>query len=194
MALVDNTATAEANHLTCWRSTPIERRSLTNSEAAATSPRAYRIVSTGFMVSVATSMPRGWLTRSNPAAVSGQSATETVPVTITTPTSHAKGRQRDEGSLPSGNSKARNTKRPMCKTHSHEEIQAKTSPPGSMAGTDLGSANNVTMAYSETKRRIPAIRPMEQKIQPIGFLGGSRRVIMAPTVEKLIAITVFSSQ
>ena len=82
----------------------------------------------------------------------------------------------------------------MCGTHSHEEIQAKTSPPGSMAGTDLGSANNVTIAYSETKRRIPAIRPMEQKIQPIGFLGGSRGVIMAPTVEKLIAITVFSSQ
>ena len=57
----------------------------------------------------------------------------------------------------------------MCETHSQEEIQAKTSPPGSMAGTDLGSASNVTMAYSATKRRIPAIIPMEQKIQPIGF-------------------------
>jgi hypothetical protein len=121
------------------------------------------------MVSVATSMPRGWLTRSNPAAVSGQSATETVPVTTTTPTSHPKGRQRDEGTLPSGNSKARNTKRPMRKTHGQGEIQAKTSPPGSMAGTDLGSASNVTIAYSETKMRIPATTPMEQKIQPIGF-------------------------
>src|SRR5687768_11452214 len=133
------------------------------------SPRVYRIVSTGFTVSVATSMPRGWLTRSNPAADSGQSATETVPVTTTTPTTHPKGRQRDEGTLPSGNSKARNTKRPICETHSHEEIQAKTSPPSSMAGTDLGSASNVTMAYSETNKRIPAITPMEQKIQPIGF-------------------------
>jgi hypothetical protein len=63
-----------------------------------------------------------------------------------------------------------------------------------MAGTDLGSASNVTMAYSETKRRIPAITPMEQKIQPIGFRGGRRGVIMAPTVEKPIAITAFSSQ
>src|SRR5829696_5086643 len=155
------------------------------------SPRAYKIVSTGFTVSVATSMPSGWLTRSNLAVVSGQSATESVPVTTTTPASHPKGRQRDEGSLPSGNSKARNTKRPMCETHSHEEIQAKAFPPGSMAGTDLGSASKVTMAYSETKRRIPAITPMEQKIQPIGFRGGRRGVIMAPTVEKLIAITVF---
>src|SRR5215211_5490689 len=158
------------------------------------SPRQHRIVSTGFTGSVATSMPSGWLTRSNPAAVSGQSATETVPVTTTTPTSHPNGRQRDDGSLPSGNNKASNTKRPMYGTHSHEEIQAKTSPPGMTAGTDLGSASNVTMAYSETKRRIPAITPMDQKIQPIGFRGGRRGVMMAPTVEKPIAITAFSSQ
>jgi len=63
-----------------------------------------------------------------------------------------------------------------------------------MAGTELGSASNVTMAYSEEKRRIPAITPMEQKSQPIGFRGGRRGVITTPTLEKLIAITVFSSQ
>ena len=51
--------------------------------------------------------------KSNPAAVYGQTATATVPTTITIPTIHAKNRQRDEGAPPSGNSKAKNKKRPM---------------------------------------------------------------------------------
>jgi len=49
-----------------------------------------------------------------------------------------------------------------------------------------GSASNVAMAYSVTKRR------MTQNSQPIGFQGGRRGAITSPTGEKLTAITVFN--
>src|SRR5215203_1637917 len=145
------------------------------------SPRAYPIVSTGLITSV-------------PLAVSGQRATETVPATTTTPISHTEGRQRDEGGRPSGNSKAKNTKSPTCKTHTQEEIQASVSPPGNMLGKEPGSARSVTMAYSATKRRTPPTKPIVQKSQPTGFWRGRRGVIVAPTVEKPIAIMVLTSQ
>ena len=106
--------------------------------------------------------------KSNPAAVYGQTAT-TVPTTITIPTIHAKNRQRDEGAPLSGNSKAKNKKRPMCETHNQEETQASASPPGKLLSGVPGSASSVTMAYSATKRRIPASRPMVQKSQPTGL-------------------------
>ena len=96
---------------------------------------------------------------------------------------------------PSGNSKAKNKKRPMCDTHNHEDTQASASPPGKMlSGVLPGSASSVTMAYSATKRRIPASKPIAQKIQPIGFRAGKWGAITAPTAEKLTAITVFTSQ
>src|SRR5215212_823641 len=123
-----------------------------------------------------------------------ESYRNSVPTTTTTPTSHPEGPQRGVGGRPSGNSKAKNTKSPMCETHTQEEIQASASPPGSIPGTDPGSASNVTTAYSATKRRIPATRPMAQKIQPMGFWGGKWGAITAPTTEKLIAIKVFTSQ
>src|SRR5918998_4276440 len=158
------------------------------------SPRAYTIVSTGLIVSVANSIPRGLLTGSNPLAVSGQRATATVPTATITPTSHAKYRQRGEGGRPSGKSNARYTKSPRCTTHSQEETQANVSPPGSRPSGDPGSASNVTMAYSATKSRIPATRPMVQKSQPTGLWGGRRGATTAPAVEKLTTITAFTSQ
>src|SRR5215204_945473 len=187
MALVASTATAYVNHLTCWRSTPLEPLSRANNDAAAMSPRAYTIVCTGLITSVATSVPRGWLIRSNPLAVSGQRATETVPAMTTTPIPHTEGRQRDEGGRPSGNSKAKNTKSPTCKTHTQEEIQASVSPSGNVLGREPGSARSVTIAYSATKRRTPPTKPIVQKSQPTGFWGGRRGVITAPTVEKPIS-------
>src|SRR5829696_9680708 len=189
-----NIPTAKANHLTCWRSIPLERIRRTNNDAAAVSTRAYRIVSTGFMTLAATSMPRGLLTESNRAAVSGQNATATVPPATTRATSHANGRQRGEGSLPSGNSNARNMKGPKCTTHTHEETQASASPPGNTLGHEPGSASNVAIAYSAQKTRMAAKRPMVQNSQPMGFRGGRRGAMMAPTGEKLTAITVFSGK
>src|SRR3712207_7237648 len=108
--------------------------------------------------------------------------------------SHAKGHQRGEGGRPSGNSRAKNKKRPMCGAHSQEETQASAPPPGSMLGTDPGSARSVTTAYSATKRRVPASRPIAQKIHPTGFWVGKWGAITAPTAEKLTAITMFTSQ
>jgi hypothetical protein len=154
----------------------------------------YKIASTGLMTSVGPSIPRGWLTRSSPPAVSGQRATATVPTTTTTPTNHAKYRQRGEGGRPSGKSNPKNKKRPMCGTHDQEETQASASPPGSLPGTDPGSASNVTIAYSALKRRTAPTKPIVQKIQPIGFWGGKWGAITAPTTEKLIPISIDSSQ
>jgi hypothetical protein len=60
----------------------------------------------------------------------------------------------------------------MCGTHSQEVLQAIVSPTGNLPSSVPGSASNVTIVYSALKRRIPATRPMAQKSQPIGFLGG----------------------
>src|SRR5215211_1793942 len=139
-------------------------------------------------------MPRGSLTGLNRAAVSGQSATATVPPATTRATSVANGRQRDEGSLPSGNSSARNMKGPKCRTHTHEETQAVASPPGNTPSHEPGAATDVAMAYSATKRRRAPKKPMAQNSQPMGFRGGRRGAISAPTGEKLTVITEFSSQ
>jgi hypothetical protein len=98
------------------------------------------------------------------------------------------------GTVASGNSSAKNKKGPKCTTHTHEETQASASPPGSLLSSEPGSASSVAMAYSATKRRIAPIRPIVQKSQPMGFRGGRRGAITAPTGEKLTAITVFSSQ
>ena len=46
------------------------------------------------------------------------------------PFSHATGRQRGEGNLPSGNKSATNAKRAFIGTHSQQVIQADTLPPG----------------------------------------------------------------
>src|SRR5829696_862623 len=113
------------------------------------------MVSTGLITSVATSVPRGWLRRSNPLAVSGQRATETVPATTTTPLAHTKGRQRGEAGRPSGNSNAKNTKSPTCKTRTQEEIQASVSPPGNVLGREPGSARSVTMGTRRRKGERP---------------------------------------
>ena len=43
-------------------------------------------------------------------------------------------RQRGPGSLPSGNSKSRNTTRPMAGTQTHDESQIDASPQGSEPG------------------------------------------------------------
>src|SRR5215213_5146435 len=158
------------------------------------SPRVYMIVSTGLIVPVAISMPRGWLTGSNPLACDGQRPTATVATTTTIPNTHPKSRQLGAGGRPSGNNNAKNKKRPMCGTHTQEDTQANVSPPSNLLGTEPGSARSVTMAYSAKKKRIPATKPMKQKIQPIVLRGGTRGAIMAPTVEKLTAITVFISQ
>src|ERR687898_3559033 len=189
-----NIPTAKANHLTCWRSIPLERIRRTNNDAAAVSARAYRIVSTGFTTLAATSMPRGLVMESNRAAVPGQSATATAPPATTRATSAANGRQRGEGSLPSGNRSARNMKGPKCITHTQEEIQASASPPGNALSKEPGVAGNVAIAYSAVKRRMPPKKPITQNNQPIGLRGGSRGAMMAPTGEKLTAITVFSNQ
>src|SRR5215218_1675254 len=127
-------------------------------------------------------MPRGLLTGVTRAAVSGKNATATVPPVITRATSHANGLQRGEGSLPSGNSKARKMKGPKCTIHTHEETQASASPPSNTLGHEPGSANSVAIAYTV------------QNNQPMGFRGGRRGAMMAPTGEKLTAITVFSGK
>src|SRR5919107_2802930 len=189
-----NIPTAKANYLTCWRSIPLERIRRTNNDAAAVSARVYKIVSIGFMTLAATSMPRGLVTESNRAAVPGQSATATAPPRTTRATSEANGRQRGDGSLPSGKSSARNIKGPKCTTHTQEETQASASPPGNALSQEPGAASNVAMAYSAVKRRMAPKRPIAQKSQPMGLRGGSRGAMMAPTGEKLTAITVFSSQ
>src|SRR5215207_8482199 len=194
VALMANITTAKANHSTCWRSIPLERISRTNSDVAAVIARVYMTVSTGFMTFAATSMPRGLLRGPNRAAVSGQSATATVPPATARATSAANGRQRGEGSLPSGNRSARNMKGPKCTTHTQEETQASPSPLGNALSQESGGASNVAMAYSAVKRRMAPKRPIAQNSQPMGLRGGRRGAMIAPTGEKLTAITVFSSQ
>jgi hypothetical protein len=73
-----------------------------------------------------------------------------------------------------------------CSTHTQEETHASASPLDNSPSPEPGSASNVAMAYSATKRR------MTQNSQPMGFQGGRRGAMMAPTGEKLTAITVFT--
>ena len=85
-------------------------------------------------------------------------------------------------------------KGPKCTTHTQEEIQASAPPPGIKLSQEPGAASNVVMAYSAVKRRRAPKSPIAQNSQPMGFRGGRRGAMMAPTGEKLTAITVFSSQ
>jgi hypothetical protein len=77
-------------------------------------------------------------------------------------------------------------KGPKCTTHTQEETHASALPLDNSPSLEPGSASNVAMAYSATKRR------MTQNSQPMGFQGGWRGAITAPTGEKLTAITVFT--
>src|SRR5918997_4460601 len=119
-----STAAAQANHLICWRSTPLDLRSRHIREPADTSVRAKTTASTALDRLGTPSMPAGLRMGASVSIVPGEYAVATLPATTAAATSQAKGRQRDEGSLPSGNSSPRNANRPECTTHNQETIQA----------------------------------------------------------------------
>ena len=98
-------AAALANHFSCWRSTPTERRKRTIMEAAdATKQRGKRsaTVLTTSRRSRAGSIPTGLMTFGVPVRGPGEKAKERVSRISTAPENHATGRQRRVRQTPVG--------------------------------------------------------------------------------------------
>ena len=110
---------------------------------------------------------------------SGEMADDHItPAVITAPLTHAKGRQRLLGSRPVGNSRSKNTMRPMNSIQNQPWSQSIALPPGS----GWGCASRAKTAYSPAKWSTAAISPIAQQIQPIGWLG-YREAMIAPITE-----------
>src|SRR5215218_6517619 len=77
----------------------------------------------------------------------GDNAAKIAAGTSMSAVNRAKGRQRALGSLPSGNSKSKNTTRPRPPTHTQELSQANASP----AGSDRDGASKAYSTYSTLK-------------------------------------------
>src|SRR5919107_917719 len=93
----------------------------------------------------------------------------------------ATGRQRGEGSLPSGNNKSRKLVGTYTRrVHDHEANHAAVSArlPGSEPPERRYSA------YPPVRPLMPITRPTPQKSQPMA-LRGWREAMMAPTTEKV---------
>ena len=98
---------------------------------------------------------------------------------IPTSASQRTGRQRREGSRPSGNSSRERPSSPKLGARPSCWTQAAVLPPGN--GSD--AMKSIWSAYWLPKLARPKRRPVRQKIQPIGF-SGARAATMAPTVAK----------
>src|ERR671914_2661518 len=95
----------------------------------------------------------------------------------------ATGRQRGEGSRPSGNNKSRKVVGTYTRSvHDHEENHAAVSPRAPIPNPPA-SRNS---AYSPAKELRPIVTPTPQKSQPMA-LRGWREAAMAPTTEKASA-------
>src|SRR5215212_7220678 len=77
----------------------------------------------------------------------GENAAKTAAGKSAIAVNRANHRQRALGSLPSGNSKSKNTTRPRPPTHTQELSQAHTSP----AGSDLVGSSKAYSTYSALK-------------------------------------------
>ena len=98
-----------STHLSCWRSSPCARRSRSTSarapRASATQVTIQHAKLSAFIASRSPATPSGLLTRWNGSSYGpGRSAAATRNPTIATANAAATGRQRRDGSLPSGNS------------------------------------------------------------------------------------------
>ena len=97
---------------------------------------------------------------------------------ITATLTHVKVRQRLLGNRPVGNSRSKNTMRPMNSIQNQPWSQSIALPPKS----PCGCASRAYTAYSPAKWSTAAIRPIALQIQPIGWLG-RREAIIAPITE-----------
>jgi hypothetical protein len=106
-------ATAQVNHLSCWRFIPLACRSRTNREIAMKSPRVYKSVRIGLAMPFgkipSRSSPSGFSMGPSPWTDPGENATKTAPVRTTPALGHETHRQRLVGSRPWGNSRPKNT-------------------------------------------------------------------------------------
>ena len=133
-------AAAEANHLICWRSSPLDRLKRTNSEITAPSP-ATSIIGTAMKstnTSIHGSMGRAAHARpsAGPSQARALSRTTRQPRPMEKPPSQATGRQRCEGGCPSGNSRGRNTRiRPSPGAQIHCPSQDASAPKGREPGS-----------------------------------------------------------
>jgi hypothetical protein len=99
------TAAAYTNHLSCWRSTPRERRNRTIRASTHATPQS-SISGNPIATSAATTGASSVAGSSRAGPRSGQAVTATGPqmMAIGTADSQASGRQRGDGGRPSGNS------------------------------------------------------------------------------------------
>ena len=134
------TAAAATNHFSCRRSSPVERRNLTTTEAKDSS------IATGYATAATTKTASAYLgTESataswDPANGSAQTVVaKTAPLNVrnrrTAAESHATGRQRREGRCPVGNRRSRNGSRQIGIGNRTVLSQAMNRPPGRNPGS-----------------------------------------------------------
>src|SRR5215212_4330164 len=100
---------------------------------------------------------------------------------IPSPAHQATGRQRGDGSLPSGNNKSRKVVGIKIRIVHHQEPNHAAVSPRLLGPKSLALQDS---AYPLAKMPRPTSRPMVEKIQPMGLLG-RWEATMAPTTAKI---------
>src|SRR5918999_3285335 len=125
---------ANANHLSCWRSSPFARRKRTTTEADATKKAMGKKMYPASNHS-APRIPKGFCTRGKLAKGPGTKADEAIPSVIATNEKANAGRHRGEGSRPSGNNRGRMVPRGPTKVKNPQlSNHPATRPPGREPG------------------------------------------------------------
>ena len=137
-------APTNASHLICWRSSPCRLRNRAASAAPARNAASRQenppIRLRTLITPPAPRIPSGLMTRTDvswakaPVMRPGDSANNTVVTAGAASASHSTGRQRPEGTRPSGNSRNSRIGRHSAGTIAHRSIHAAAVPDGSEPG------------------------------------------------------------
>src|SRR5262245_40618570 len=154
-------AAAASNHLSCMRSSPVDRLKRTISPVRPTTGGTVRPrKNMTFAAAPVTCRPNGSDQLRVADAIANAVATAYAPAM-----SQAAGRHRGEGSRPVGNSNKKNANAGSVTSQIHTESQANARP----AGNDPGAATRACSPYWALKLSSP--RFAARVSQPIGFSG-----------------------
>jgi hypothetical protein len=172
------TVAISAGHLSCWRSTPLARRSRRNGASTTAGSTTAANANSGMAIgNHGSASPTGFSTPIPFRLPSSASMVKRISPPQNPPSSQAIGRQRGDGSRPVGNSSTRKLKAAKFTGQIQCATQVAHTPPGS----DPGAVTIARTAYSTLRTVTAETRPTATNSQPTGWLG--RRVATtAPTV------------
>jgi hypothetical protein len=172
------TVAISAGHLSCWRSTPLARRSRRNGASTTAGSTTAANANSGMAIgNHGSASPTGFSTPIPFRLPSSASMVKRISPPQNPPSSQAIGRQRGDGSRPVGNSSTRKLKAAKFTGQIQCATQVAHTPPGS----DPGAVTIARTAYSTLRTVTAETRPTATNSQPTGWLG-RRAATTAPTV------------